>query len=71
MIIPDSNDVQLVLNLDDVDTLLELLQEERYGLPLSRFKEYQRIAFDIHKQVYLKQSPQLPEIAAQYQTIHS
>ena len=71
MIIPDSNDVQLVLNLDDVDTILELLQEERYGLPLSRFKEYQRIAFDIHKQVYLKQSPQLPEISAQYQTIHS
>ena len=56
------------LSSDDVDTLLELLQEPS---DCSEESEYQRIAFDIHKQVYLKQSPQLPEIAAQYQTIHS
>ena len=59
------------LSSDDVDTLLELLQEEGYGLPLSKFYEYQRIAHSIHEQVYLKQSPQLPEIAPQFQTIHS
>ena len=68
MIIPDSNDVQLVLNLDDVDLLLELLQEPS---DCSEESEYQRIAFDIHEQIYLQDSPQLPEIAAQYQTIHS
>ena len=56
------------LSSDDVDTLLELLQEPS---DCSEESEYQRIAFDIHKQVYLKQSPQLPEISAQYQTIHS
>ena len=56
------------LSSDDVDTLLELLQEPS---DCSEESEYQRIAFDIHKQVYLTQSPQLPEIAAQYQTIHS
>ena len=56
------------LSSDDVDRLLELLQEPS-DCPAE--SEYQRIALDIHKQVYLKQSPQLPEIAAQYQTIHS
>ena len=56
------------LSSDDVDTLLELLQEPS---DCSEESEYQRIAFDIHKQVYRKQSPQLPEIAAQYQTIPS
>ena len=56
------------LSADDVDTLLEFLQEPS---DCSEESEYQRIAFDIHKQVYLKQSPQLPEIEPQYQTIHS